>query len=148
MTPEAQLQAFAAKFDPGIAAQGMAAIDRLRTLARGAVELAYDNYNALAVGFGPSEKPSEAIVSIAFYPRWVTLFFLQGAGLDDPGGLLAGEGARVRSIRLSGPEDLDRPEIRDLITQALACAKVPLDPSAARRLVVRSVSARQRPRRP
>jgi hypothetical protein len=148
MTPEAQLKAFADRFDPAIAAQGLAAIDRLRALAPGAVEIVYDNYNALAVGFGPSEKASEAIVSIAFYPRWVTLFFLQGAKLDDPAGLLAGEGVRVRSFRLSRPEDLDRPDVQALIAQALERAQVPVDPSSPRRLAIRSVSARQRPRRP
>ena len=33
-------------------------------------------------------------------PRWVTLCFLQGAGLPDPDGLLRGGGSRVRHVRL------------------------------------------------
>ena len=47
--------------------------------------------NALAIGFGPTERASEAIFSIAVFPRWVSLFFLQGAGLPDPDGILQGE---------------------------------------------------------
>jgi hypothetical protein len=108
----------------------------------------YDNYNALVVGFGPSERASEAIVSIALYPRWVTLFFLHGAGLADPKGLLKGSGHRVRHVVLSDVTVLDRPPVRALIRQALAAGPRPIDPRARRRMVIRAVSAKQRPRRP
>jgi hypothetical protein len=33
----------------------------MRGYLPGAIELVYDNYNALAIGFGPSEKSSDAI---------------------------------------------------------------------------------------
>ena len=39
MTPEARLRAFADRFEPAIAAQGLAAIERLRDLIPGAAEL-------------------------------------------------------------------------------------------------------------
>ena len=71
------------------------------------MQLVYDNYNALAIGFGPSERASEAIFSIVLYPRWVTLFFLQGAGLADPKRLLKGSGKVVRHIVLASAADLD-----------------------------------------
>jgi len=35
-------------------------------------------------------------MSIALHPRRVNLFFLHGAKLPDPDGLLEGDGARVR----------------------------------------------------
>jgi hypothetical protein len=108
----------------------------------------YDNYNALAIGFGPSERASEAIFSIALYPRWVTLFFLQGVGLPDPKGLLKGSGKVVRHIVLSSAADLDLPAIQELMTKALRRAEAGIDPTAPGRLVIRSVSAKQRPRRP
>ena len=62
----------------------------------GAQILVYDNYNALAIGFGPSDKAGQAILSLAVMPRWVTLCFLWGKGLADPHGLLKGEGSRVQ----------------------------------------------------
>jgi len=114
----------------------------------GAIELVYDNYNALAIGYAPSERASEAIVSIALYPRWVSLFFLQAKGLKDPARVLRGSGNVVRHIVLESEADLELPAVRDLLEQALNCAKVPLDPKAPRRLVIKSVSAKQRPRRP
>ena len=82
--PEIQLDAFLDKYTPPVATLARACLAKMRARLPGAVQLVYDNYNALAIGFGPSERASEAIFSIALYPRWVTLFFLQGAALPDP----------------------------------------------------------------
>jgi hypothetical protein len=48
---------------------------KMRAKLSGAVQLVYDNYNALANGFGPSERVSEAISSVVLHPRRVTLVF-------------------------------------------------------------------------
>jgi hypothetical protein len=87
-TPAQQLRIFLAEFEPRLAASARSALSRLRKRLPGVTEIVYDNYNALALGFGPSDKASEAIFSIAVFPRWVSLFFLQGAKLPDPDGLL------------------------------------------------------------
>jgi hypothetical protein len=147
-TPARQWAAFLSRYDPAIAKVAKAAITRLRKELPGAVELVYDNYNALVMGFGPTERASEAIVSIALYPRWVTLFFLQGARLADPARLLKGAGSRVRHIVVSDVAILDQPAVRTLIRQAIATAPRPNDAKARRRMVVRAVSPKQRPRRP
>ena len=146
--PARQWAAFLSKYDPAIAAMAKAALARMRKYVPGAVELVYDNYNALVVGFGPTERASEAILSLALYPRWVTLFFLQGARLSDPERRLEGAGKRVRHIVVSDVAILDEPAVRALIRQALEAAPRPIDGKARRRMVIRSVSARQRPRRP
>ena len=148
-TPPAQLETFIKKFTPAVAADARASLKRMRQLVPSAVELVYDNYNALAIGFAPSERASESVMSIAVFPRWVTLCFLQsGPKLADPQGLLTGSGTRVRNIPLKSAADLDRPAIRALIAEALTRASVPINASARRRLVIKSISARQRPRRP
>ncbi len=147
-TPARQWADFLSKYDPAIAARAKAAVARMRKSVPGAVELVYDNYNALVVGFGPSERASEAVLSIALYPRWVTLFFLQGARLSDPARLLKGAGKRVRHIVLTDLAILDEPAVRGLIGQAVATAPRPIDARARRRMVIRSVSAKQRSRRP
>lgn len=147
-TPAQQLGSFLAKFEPRVAASARAALARLRKRLPGAIELVYDNYNALAIGFGPSDKASEAIFSIAVYPRWVSLFFLQGARLPDPDKVLQGSGTRVRHIVLTEPLVLEKPAIKRLISLALASAKKPLDPKQRRRLIIKSISPKQRPRRP
>jgi len=102
----------------------------------------------LAIGFGPSERASEAIFSIAVYPRWVSLFFLQGAKLPDPDKVLQGSGTKVRHLVLAEPQALEQAAVKKLMALALASAKKPLDPRQRRRLIVKSISAKQRPRRP
>ena len=74
-SPQQQLAAFIAKYDPKVARTAAAALVTLRNFLPGAIELVYDNDNALAIGFGPSERNSEAIFSPALWPRRVTLFF-------------------------------------------------------------------------
>ena len=148
-TPPVQLEEFLAKYSPEVARDARQALVRLRRLIPGAVELVYDNYNALAIGFAPSERTSEAIVSIAVYPRWVSLFFLQqGPSLPDPQKLLRGSGSKVRHIVLNPVSLLDAPAVRALIDEAVIRASTRIDPAGKRRIVIKSVSARQRPRRP
>jgi hypothetical protein len=132
-----------------VATEGRAALAKVRRLVPGAVELVYDNYNWLVVGFCPSERASDAVLSVVFTPRWITLCFLQnGPRLSDPTGLLRGSGKRVRNVRLESAKDLDKPAVRSLITEVLERARVPIDATDRRRLVIRSISAKQRPRRP
>jgi hypothetical protein len=147
-TPARQLRSFLAKFDPRVAASARAALARLREKLPGAIEIVYDNYNALAIGFGPSERASEAIFSIAVFPRWVSLFFLQGAKLPDPEKVLKGSGTRARHIVLTDPKILEQPPVKNLMALALKTAKKPLDSKQRRRLTIKSISAKQRPRRP
>ena len=148
MTAKQQLDQFLAKFAPRVASAARKALAKMRARLPGAVEIVYDNYNALAIGFGPSERASEAIFSIALYPRYVSLFFLHGAGLPDPHRRLQGSGNVVRYVRLENLDVLDEPEVRQLMNEALRRAKVPINPKQRRHLVIKSVSARQRPRRP
>jgi hypothetical protein len=147
-TPALQLRSFLAKFEPRAAASARAALARLRKKLPGAIEIVYDNYNALAIGFGPSDKASEAIFSIAVFPRWVSLFFLQGAKLPDPNKVLQGSGTRARHIVLTDPKILERPAVKKLMALALKSAHKPLDSKQRRRLIIKSISAKQRPRRP
>jgi hypothetical protein len=147
-SPSKQLAGFLEKYEPPIAAQARAAIAILRKRLATATELAYDNYNAFAIGFGPSDRASEVILSIAVYPRWISLFFLQGVNLPDPERRLRGNGSRVRHIVLNDAKDLRLAAVEALISAALASAKKPLDPKAKRSLIIKSVAAKQRPRRP
>jgi hypothetical protein len=147
MTSTRQLHGFLVRYSPAVASLARKAIAKMRRLAVGATEMVYDNYNGVVIGFGPTERASEAIFSIALYPRHVNLFFLQGAALSDPDKILQGSGNVVRRIQLENAKTLDAPAVRALISEALRHARVPLDPTQRRRLVVKSVSNKQRPRR-
>jgi len=147
-SPRAQLSGFLAKYSPEVGRVARAALRKLNARIPGAVQLVYDNYNALAIGFSPTERTSHAVLSIALYPRWVSLFFLQGFGLPDPARRLKGSGKRVRHVVLTSADDLDQPEIRALVAAALSRSAEPFNSAAPHRLVIKSVSAMQRPRRP
>ena len=73
---------------------------------------------------------------------------MQGVGLADPHRLLRGRGGRVRHIVLSRAEDLVRPDVSDLIEEALRSAENRLPEVGIGSLTIKSISARQRPRRP
>ena len=147
--PADQIRGFLAKYLPDVARQARAARRAMRQRLPHAVEFVYDNYNALVFGYGPNERPSDAVLSLAVMPRWVTLCFIQGARLSDPRKVLKGSGNQVRSVRLmGGPADLDKPAIKALVTDALRQAAIPMDPGQKGYTLIRSVSAKQRPRRP
>jgi hypothetical protein len=120
----------------------------MRSLLPGALQLVYDNYNALVIGFGPTERASDAVISVVLYPRYVVLCFLWGAELPDPDKVLSGSGARARTLRLDSLALLDEPSVRLLIDQAASRADWTRSADEAARTVIKSVSERQRPRRP
>lgn len=148
MDAEAQVEGFIAKFSDEVAAQIRAARAEMRRRLPGAFELVYDNYNALAIGYGPNEKTGQAVFSLACFPRRVSLVFIRGVDLDDTSRLLIGEGNQVRFLPLTEPGVLDRSDVRALWDQALAKAAAPIGPAASGRTIIKSVSANQRPRRP
>jgi hypothetical protein len=145
---EEQLASFIAKFTPEVATLARSILAAMRARYPTAIELVYDNYNALAIGFGPSEKTSHAIFSVAVFPRWVSLFFLQGKQLPDPEGILQGSGNVARHIRLPSAGRLDELSVKNLMEEATARAAVPFSAQGAPRLIIKSISAKQRPRRP
>jgi hypothetical protein len=124
-----------------------AARAKMRALMPQALEFVYDNYNFFVIGYGPNEKAGDAIFSLAAQAKGLSLCFLQGAKLPDPHKLLRGSGKVVRSFRLESADTLDDPNVRSLIDTALSRAKSPIPVDGSHRLIIRSVSAKQRPRR-
>ena len=145
---ESQIAGFLAKYSPAIEVQLREARASLRAMVPRGFELVYDNYNALVFGISPTERTSDALLSVAGYPKWVTLFFLHGASLHDPNGLLEGHGKQVRGIRLRESGTINKPEVAELIAQAVDTQKAAFLAVPGFTTVVKSVSAQQRPRRP
>lgn len=148
MDSEAQLDGFIDRYTPEVAADARRALAFMRARLPSATRMVYDNYNALVVGFGAGPRVSDIIFSIALYPRYVTLFFARGVELADPHGLLEGSGKGVRHVKLRPVSRLESSEVGELIDAALAIAKPPLPASGDGPLIIKSISARQRPRRP
>ena len=147
-SPAKQVAGFIAKFDPAVAKLVHSARSALRKRFPTAIELVYDNYNALAIGFSPTEKTADVLFSLAVYPRWVDLYFMYGRSLPDPDKLLQGSGKQGAFVRLDDVSVLDRPPIKALIDAAIRHSDSPLRASGRGYTVVKSISAKQRPRRP
>ena len=145
--PARQVAGFIAKFDPGNAKLIRSARRALRKRFPTALELVYDNYNFLAMGFCSSERSSDCIVSLAAYANGVNLFFYYGAKLADPEKFLQGGGKQVRFIRLESAAMLAKPQVEALLRAAVAQAKSPLPVAPRGRTIIKSVSTKQRSRR-
>jgi hypothetical protein len=142
-----QVKACIAKFDPAHQKLIRAVRAALSRHFPTGAELAYDNYNFFVLGYGPTERPSDAVVSIACGANGVGLCFLHGATLPDPQRILLGSGNQTRFIRLESADVLKRPEVAALLERAIARARTPFPTRGRRVLIVRAISAKQRPRR-
>ena len=144
---EKQLSSFIAKFDP----DNQRLIRSLRRAMRrrlpSANELVWDNYNFFVIGYSATERPSDSVLSLAAGASGVGLSFYRGASLPDPQRILLGSGTQNRFIRLESAGTLARPEVEALIAAAVAQMRVPLPAKGRGKLFIRSVSAKQRPRK-
>jgi len=146
-TGERQLAAFIGKFDSKNAALIRSARKILRKRLPTANELVYDNYNFFVIGYCSTERPSDCILSIAAGANGVGLSFYHGTALPDQHKILLGSGSQNRFIRIESAATLTRPEVKELITAAVGQTQKPLPGSGRGKLVIRSISAKQKPRR-
>jgi len=74
---------------------------------------------ALVFWYSFTGKMSNAFVQVVVYPKGVNLMFNRGAELDDPDGVLDGDGKIIRHIKVRKPDDLKSPYLRKFIKAAL-----------------------------
>jgi hypothetical protein len=147
VSPAKQVTGFIAKFDPAIGKLTRSCRSLLRKRYPSAIELVYDNYNALAIGYSPTERTSDVVFSLAVYARGVNLYFMYGRSLDDPDHLLQGNGTQGAFIRLEGVNTLEDPKVRKLIERAVKRQRPTFASRGRGHTIVKSISAKQRPRR-
>jgi hypothetical protein len=144
---EAQLRSFINKFEAQHQVLIRLTRRQLRKRLPTAHELVYDNYNFFVIGYSPTQRPSDAVLSIAASAGGVGLCFIRGKGLPDPEKLLTGSGNQTRSLHLEGASTLARRAVVQLIDAAVARSRAPFARTGRGTLVIRSISAKQRPRR-
>jgi hypothetical protein len=93
---------------------------------------------ALVFWYSLTGKMSDAFVQVVIYPKGVNLMFNRGAELQDPDGVLVGEGKIIRHIKVRKLEDLKSPYLRKFIKAALKHAKA----SAKERELVARINKR------
>ena len=101
-------------------------------LAPDANEIVHKGY-VLSITYSFTEKWTGGFCFIVLYSGYVNLGFNHGVDLEDPKGLLVGDGKQIRHIKIHQPEDLKKPHIRKFIRAAIRLTKADLAAKAAKR---------------
>ena len=112
-------------------------------------ELIYDNYNAVAFGWSPTEKVGHIICSIAVgrSSKNVHFGFYWGSELSDPDKILLGKGNQYRYILVTDRNKFPKAYIKKLVKEAYAnsLSKVKDPNQIVHQLtIVKSISAKKR----
>jgi hypothetical protein len=85
-------------------------------------ELIYDNYNAVAVGWSPTDKAGHTFCSIAVgrSSHNIHFGFYWGAEIPDPDKILIGQGNQYRYILVRNKKDFPKTSIKKLLKAAYA----------------------------
>ena len=146
-TPEQQLEGFIARFEPTMSKLIRESRSAMRKRFPTGNELVYDNYNFFVIGYCTTERPSDCVASLAANSKGLGLSFYHGATLTDPHRILQGSGNQNRFVRIDDIATLGRHEIQELLDAAEAQADPPFATTGSGKLIIRSVSEKQRPRR-
>ena len=114
----------------------------------GSNELIYDNYNAVAFGWSPSDKVCDTFCSIAVgrTSHNVHFGFYWGAKIADPEKRLIGEGNQYRYILVPDIKKFPKAYIKKLLKEAYAYSVAKMKPGNPVKgaTIVKSVSAKKR----
>ena len=97
------------------------------------VEVPWPKQRVIGYGVGP-KKMSEHFCYLSVSKNHINIGFMYGAELPDPKGLLDGEGKLLRHVRITQPEQLSNPALRQLIKVA-SVHRMPAKPSGSRKEV-------------
>ena len=115
-------------------------------------ELIYDNYNALAFGWSPTDKVSHTFCSIAVgrTSNNVHFGFYWGTEISDPDKILLGEGNQYRYVLVTDKNTFPKAYIKKLVKEAFAnsLAKVKDKKQISHgQTMVKSISPKKRERK-
>ena len=147
MSAHAQVRSSIARLEPKEQKLLRSVRAALRKRFPTANELAYDYPNSFVISYSPTENGVDAIVAIAARATGVFLYFSQGPKLPDPKRLLQGSGKQVRFVQIEAVAQLAGPDVKSFIAAAVEQARIPFPSAGKGSLILKSGSARKRPRR-
>lgn len=116
--PPKELIRFLKRFDPAIRELALDARELVLSVLEPPNESILDVY-VLALNYGFSERMKDQVVYIGVYTKHVNLGFHWGARMDDPDGVLKGDGKQMRHIQIKSRADLGTPVVRDYLLRAI-----------------------------
>ncbi len=113
-------------------------------------ELIYDNYNAVAFGWSPTDRVGHTFCSIAIgrSSKNIHFGFYWGSELSDPDNMLLGKGNQYRYILVTHKDKFPRVYLKKLVKEAYvnSLAKVKDKTQILHgQTIVKSISAKKRP---
>ncbi|BAU54113.1 DUF1801 domain-containing protein [Mucilaginibacter gotjawali] len=81
-------------------------------------ELIYDNYNAVAFGWSPTDKAGDVFCSIAIFKDHVNFGFNRGSEIPDRKKILSGDASLYRYIKVKNKDDFPEEDIKQLLAMA------------------------------
>jgi hypothetical protein len=118
--PEAILRALIAKLAPEDQKLFRSVRAALRKRAPAANELLYDYGHSLVISYTATEHGKDGVLALSAKADGLRLYFNQCRRLKDPKKLLQGSASQVRFIRLESARQLAQPDLKALITAAVA----------------------------
>ena len=115
--------------------------ETMRACGEDVRELLHDGHPTACVG-------DAAFAYVNAFTAHVNVGFFLGVHLPDPDGVLQGAGNRGRFVRLTDAAAIDSPAIVKLLRAAVDDAESPFPARGRGRTIIKSVSAKQRARRP
>src|ERR1700681_3676843 len=112
-----ELIRFLNRFAPAIRELALDARELVLKVLEPSNESVLDVY-VLAMNYGFSEKMKDQVVYIGVYTKHINLGFHFGTRLQDPEGVLKGNGKQMRHIQIKAAADLGSPVIRDYLQRA------------------------------
>jgi len=122
-SPSEDLIRMLSRYDLSVGGLALALREMVLKEAPDAIEKLLQVY-ALVFWYSLTGRMSDAFCQVVIYPKGVNLMFNRGAELEDPEGVLVGEGKIIRHIKVRRLEDLKNPHLRKFIRAALKHAKV------------------------
>lgn len=144
-----ELKKFLQPFNPQINATARWLRDFVWDLYPQTNELIYDNYNALAFGWSPTERQGHIFCSVAIgrTSNNIHFGFYWGSKIKDPKKMLLGQGNQYRYLLVKNKNEFPKTYIKQLLEEAFAysVAKVKDKKELMAGLtIVKSISAKKR----
>ncbi len=115
---EQQIERFLEPFDIEISSLAQKLRKHIKKETAPTIELVGDSTISLNNGYGFTDKAWDCYCAIIVYSRHINISFPSGASLSDPKELLQGSGKRIRHIKIRKFEDINHPDVQNLLLEA------------------------------
>jgi hypothetical protein len=120
-TGDPAVDTFLKGYPPPVREIAVKAREAILSVMPDATEKVYPGWKVIQYGAGADMKSVFAVISPQ--RERVNLGLANGVDLEDPDGLLEGEGKAIRHVKLTSPEAASAPAIRELVRGALQATR-------------------------